>query len=90
METTAKTMPQRFVARVFDDLHMKANKSLAVRAAAEKLLPASRQSTRLMFRATVGQFNIGDLMGWHSTMFDASTAQAISGSTLSLADLRNL
>lgn len=53
--TTAKTMPQRFVALVFDDLHMKANESLAVRAATEKLFASLAPTDRAAVYATSGE-----------------------------------
>jgi hypothetical protein len=50
----AKAMPQRFVALVFDDLHMKANESLAVRAATEKLFAGLAPTDRAAVYSTSG------------------------------------
>jgi VWFA-related protein len=51
----AKTMPQRFVALVFDDLHMKTNESLAVRAATEKLFASLAPTDRAAVYTTSGE-----------------------------------
>lgn len=59
----ATAMPQRFVALVIDDLHMKANESLAVRAAAEKLFSNLAATDRAAIYTTSGdvqQSFIGD------------------------------
>jgi VWFA-related protein len=53
--TTAKTTPQRFVALVFDDLHLKANESLAVRAATEKLFASLAPTDRAAIYSTSGE-----------------------------------
>jgi VWFA-related protein len=52
--TTAKTTPQRFVALVFDDLHLKANESLAVRVATEKLFASLAPTDRAAIYSTSG------------------------------------
>jgi VWFA-related protein len=53
--TNSKTMPERFVALVFDDLHMKANESLAVRAATEKLFASLSPADRAAVYSTSGE-----------------------------------
>jgi len=49
-----KVMPQRFVALVFDDLHMKAAESLAVHAATEKLFANLTPTDRVAIYSTSG------------------------------------
>lgn len=55
----AETMPQRFVALVFDDLHMKANESLAVRAAVKKLFASLAPTDRTAIYSTSGDVQQG-------------------------------
>jgi VWFA-related protein len=52
-ETTA--IPQRFVALVFDDLHMKLNESLAVRGAVEKVFANLALTDRAAIYSTSGE-----------------------------------
>ena len=49
-----KAMPQRFVALVFDDLHMKAAEALAVHGATEKLFANLTPTDRVAIYATSG------------------------------------
>jgi VWFA-related protein len=49
-----KPVPQRFVALVFDDLHMKAAEALAVHAAAEKLFASLTPTDRVAIYSTSG------------------------------------
>lgn len=57
--TAAETMPERFVALVFDDLHMKSNESLAVRAAVEKLFSSLAPTDRAAVYSTSGNVQQG-------------------------------
>ena len=47
-------MPQRFVALVFDDLHMRAADSMAVRAATKKLFTSLKATDRVAIYSTSG------------------------------------
>lgn len=50
----ALAKPQRFVALVFDDLHMKAAEAMAVRAATEKLFASFTPTDRVAIYSTLG------------------------------------
>jgi VWFA-related protein len=50
----ALAKPQRFVALVFDDLHMKAAQALAVRAASENLFASLTPTDRVAIYSTQG------------------------------------
>jgi VWFA-related protein len=50
----APAMPQRFVALVFDDLHMKAADSMAVRAASKRLFASLTPTDRVAIYSTSG------------------------------------
>jgi VWFA-related protein len=50
----ASPMPQRFVALVFDDLHMKAADAMAVRAATKKLFASLTPTDRVAIYSTTG------------------------------------
>lgn len=50
----ASVMPKRFVALVFDDLHMKAGDSIAVRSASEKLFASLTPTDRVAIYSTSG------------------------------------
>jgi VWFA-related protein len=56
---SAETLPQRFVALVFDDLHMKVNESLAVRAATERLFASLAPTDRTAIYSTSGDVQQG-------------------------------
>src|SRR5208283_4290964 len=51
---SASAMPQRFVALVFDDLHMKAAEAMAVHAATEKLFASLTPTDRVAIYSTSG------------------------------------
>src|SRR5215469_13009108 len=53
--SVAGPIPQRFVALVLDDLHMKANESLAVRAAVERLFANLPVTDRAAIYSTSGE-----------------------------------
>src|SRR5208283_1804407 len=50
----ASAMPQRFVALVFDDLHMKASEAMAVHAATEKLFTSLTPTDRVAIYSASG------------------------------------
>lgn len=52
---SAATMPRRFVALVFDDLHMKAADAMAVHAATEKLFANFSPTDRVAIYSTQGE-----------------------------------
>jgi len=52
--TAAPVMPQRFVALVFDDLHLKAAEAMAVHAATEKLFGSLTPADRVAVYSTSG------------------------------------
>jgi VWFA-related protein len=53
-KTNAVVMPQRFVALVFDDLHMKTAEAMAVHAATEKLFKTLTPTDRVAIYSTSG------------------------------------
>jgi VWFA-related protein len=53
----ATVMPQRFLALVFDDLHMNVAEAMAVHAASEKLFTALTPTDRVAIYATSGEVN---------------------------------
>jgi VWFA-related protein len=58
LESAAKKLPQRFVAMMFDDLHMSMQDAGVVRTAANKLFSALAPSDRVGIYSASGQFQV--------------------------------
>jgi VWFA-related protein len=58
LESAAKKLPQRFVAVMFDDLHMSMQDTGVVRTAASKLFSALAPSDRVGIYSASGQFQV--------------------------------
>lgn len=58
VESAAKKLPQRFVALLFDDVHMSTEDTVVVRAAATKLFGSLAPSDRVAMFSASGQFHL--------------------------------
>jgi VWFA-related protein len=58
VESAAKKLPQRFVALLFDDVHMSMEDTVVVRAAATKLFGSLAPSDRVAMFSASGQFHL--------------------------------